>query len=67
MEKGTKNVFFVCNYSSANVPKEPVYDIGPPCSACKAGCSFSTPGLCNTAEEEFYLLNLKLLGIKVKL
>lgn len=68
--KGTKNVFLVCNYSSANVPKEPIYQIGPACSACMAGCSYSTPGLCNTAEERYLLklnLNLKKLGLGLKL
>lgn len=63
---GTKNVFFVCNYSSANVPTKPIYEIGPACSACQAGCSFTTPGLCKTEEERF-LINLKLLGLKIKL
>lgn len=63
---GTKNVFLVCNYSSANVPREPIYEIGPACSACMAGCSVAAPGLCDPAEEK-YLLNLRLLGIKLKL
>lgn len=68
MANSTKNVFLVCNYSSANEPKEPIYEVGPPCSACVAGCSFTCPGLCNTAEER-YIINLKvnLLGLKLRL
>ncbi|KAJ6644480.1 Antigen 5 like allergen Cul n 1 [Pseudolycoriella hygida] len=66
---GKKSVFFVCNYSSANIPKEPIYEVGPACSACATGCSFTSPGLCNTEEEKHLLkLKLKLLGlVKLKL
>lgn len=65
---GTKNVFLVCNYSSANVPKESIYKIGPACSACMAGCSFTTPGLCNNDEERFVVkVKLNLLGLGIKL
>ncbi|KAG4078818.1 hypothetical protein HA402_015408 [Bradysia odoriphaga] len=57
-----QNLFFVCNYSSANVPNEPIYDVGPACSACVTGCSKTSPGLCKT-EEENYLIKLKLLNL----
>lgn len=59
-------MFFVCNYSSANVPKQPIYEVGIPCAECMAGCSKTCPGLCNT-EEERYLLKLNLLGGLIKL
>lgn len=60
---GKHNVFLVCNYSSANIPNEPIYEIGPACSACVTGCSTATPGLCKTEEERYFLLELKLLNL----
>lgn len=62
---GKKNIFLVCNYCSANVPNQPIYEPGPPCSACVTGCSKTSPGLCNTKES--YLIELSLLGKDVKL
>lgn len=62
-DKGARqNLFFVCNYSSANIPNHPIYEVGKPCSKCATGCSKISPGLCNT-EEESYLIKLNLLNV----
>lgn len=42
---------FICNYGpSGNIPGQPVYKIGEPCSECPTGtgCSIEYPGLCTS-------------------
>lgn len=42
---------FICNYGpSGNIPKQPVYKVGAPCSFCHEGtsCTLEYPSLCGS-------------------
>lgn len=55
---------FICNYGPAgNIPNQPVYEIGPPCSRCDegTGCTLDYPALCSGK----YCLKYKNLNLKL--
>lgn len=47
---------FICNYGpTGNIPGQPVYRIGPPCSGCEegTGCTLDYPALCSGTSSIF--------------
>ncbi|KAG4071195.1 hypothetical protein HA402_001185 [Bradysia odoriphaga] len=44
------NYYLVCNYNLENIEEKSTYYVGPPCSACRTGCSAEYPGLCSRNE-----------------
>nr|XP_022904796.1 venom allergen 3-like isoform X1 [Onthophagus taurus] len=61
---------FVCNYGpTGNIPDQPVYNVGKPCSTCPEGmgCSLEYEGLCEINKEETNLMALDLDNSSLKL
>lgn len=52
-ESNWYTIYMACNYASANMLGEPVYDVGEPCSDCAGACSKRWTGLCAGASGRY--------------